>query len=59
MVAKIAAMLRDQNPSKEIVLASLNGRNGTANHQLQCFDRLLNLPTVTLGLEHLSKISIK
>ena len=29
MVAKIAAMLRDQNPSKEIVLASLNGQNGT------------------------------
>ena len=50
MVAKIAAMLRDQNPSKEIVLASLNGQNGTANHQLQSFGRLLNLPTVTLGL---------
>ena len=50
MVAKISAMLRDQNPSKEIVLASLNGQNGTANHQLQSFGRLLNLPTVTLGL---------
>jgi len=50
MVAKIAAMLRDQNPSKEIVLASLNGQNGTTNHQLQSFGRLLNLPTVTLGL---------
>ena len=50
MVAKIAAMLRDQNPSKEIVLASLKGQNGTANHQLQSFGRLLNLPTVTLGL---------
>ena len=50
MVAKIAAMLRDQNPSKEIVLASLNGQNGTANHQLQSFGRLLNLPTATLGL---------
>ena len=50
MVAKIAAMLRDQNPSKEIVLASLNGQNGTANHQLQSFGRLLNLPSVTLGL---------
>ena len=50
MVAKIAAMLRDQNPSKEIVLASLNGQNGTANHQLQSFGRLLNLATVTLGL---------
>ena len=50
MVAKIAAMLRDQNPSKEIVLASLNGQNGTANHQLQSFGRLLNLTTVTLGL---------
>ena len=50
MVAKIAAMLRDQNPSKEIVLASLKGQNGTANQQLQSFGRLLNLPTVTLGL---------
>ncbi len=50
MVAKISAMLRDQNPSKEIVLASLNGQNGTANHQLQSFGRLLNLPTLTLGL---------
>lgn len=50
MVAKIAAMLRDQNPNKEIVLASLNGQNGTTNHQLQSFGRLLNLPTVTLGL---------
>ena len=50
MVAKIAAMLRDQNPSKEIVVASLNGQNGTTNHQLQSFGRLLNLPTVTLGL---------
>ena len=50
MVAKIAAMLRDQNPSKEIVLASLNGQNGTTNHKLQSFGRLLNLPTVTLGL---------
>ena len=50
MVAKISAMLRDQNPSKEIVLTSLNGRNGTANHQLQSFGRLLNLPTVMLGL---------
>ena len=50
MVAKIAAMLRDQNPSKEIVLASLNGQNGTANHQLQSFGRLLNLPKVMLGL---------
>ena len=50
MVAKIAAMLRDQNPSKEIVLSSLNGQNGTTNHQLQSFGRLLNLPTVTLGL---------
>ena len=50
MVAKISAMLRDQNPSKEIVLASLNGQNGTINHQLQTFGRLLNLPTVTLGL---------
>ena len=44
MVAKIAAMLRDQNPSKEIVLASLNGQNGTTNHHLQSFGRLLNLP---------------
>ena len=50
MVAKIAAMLRDQNTSKEIVLASLNGQKGTANRQLQSFGRLLNLPTVTLGL---------
>ncbi|MGB2459131.1 MAG: hypothetical protein ACPIDX_02335 [Candidatus Puniceispirillaceae bacterium] len=50
MVAKIAAMLRDQNPSKEIVLASLNGQNGTTNHHLQSFGRLLNLPAVTLGL---------
>ena len=50
MVAKIAAMLREQNPSKEIVLASLKGQNGTANHQLQSFGRLLNLPTVMLGL---------
>ena len=50
MVAKTAAMLRDQNPRKEIVLASLNGQKGTANHQLQSFGRLLNLPTVTLGL---------
>jgi flagellar biosynthesis GTPase FlhF len=50
MVAKIAAMLRDQNTSKEIVLASLNGQKGTANRQLQSFGRLLNLPNVTLGL---------
>ena len=50
MVAKIAAMLRDQNTSKEIVLASLNGQQGTANRQLQSFGRLLNLPSVTLGL---------
>jgi flagellar biosynthesis protein FlhF len=50
MVAKIAAMLRDQNPSKEIVLASLSGQNGTTNHQLQSFGRLLNLPAVMLGL---------
>ena len=50
MVAKVAAMLRDQNPSKEIVLASLSGQNGTTNHQLQSFGRLLNLPTVMLGL---------
>ncbi len=50
MVAKIAAMLRDQNPSKEIVLASLNGQNGTTNHHLQSLGRLLNLPAVTLGL---------
>ena len=50
MVAKIAAMLRDQNPSKEIVLASLNGQNGTTNHHLQSYGRLLNLPTLTLGL---------
>ena len=50
MVAKIAAMLRDQNPSKEIVLANLSGQNGTNNHQLQSFGRLLNLPTVMLGL---------
>ena len=33
MVAKIAAMLRDQT-REEIVLASLNGQNGT-NHHLQ------------------------
>ena len=50
MVAKIAAMLRDQNPRKEIVLASLNGQSGSKNHQLQSFGRLLNLPTVNLGL---------
>ena len=50
MVAKVAAMLRDQNPSKEIVLASLSGQNGTTNHQLQSFGRLLNLPAVMLGL---------
>jgi flagellar biosynthesis protein FlhF len=50
MVAKIAAMLRDQNPSKEIVLASLSGQTGTANSQLQSFGRLLNLPSVMLGL---------
>ena len=49
MVAKIA-MLRDQNPTKEIVLTSLNGQNGTTNHQLQSFGRLLNLASVTLGL---------
>ena len=31
-------------------MANLNGQNGTASHQLQSFGRLLNLPTVTLGL---------
>lgn len=50
MVAKIAAMLRDRNPTKEIVLASLSGQNGTTNNQLQSFGRLLNLPSVMLGL---------
>ena len=50
MVAKIAAMLRDQNHNKEIVLASLSGQNGTSNPQLQSFGRLLNLPSVMLGL---------
>ena len=41
MVAKTAAMLRDQNQEKEIVLASLNGQKGTANHQLQSFGRFV------------------
>jgi len=50
MVAKLAAMLRDQNPTKEIVLGSLSGQNGTTNHQLQSYGRLLNLPAVMLGL---------
>ena len=47
--AKLAAMLREQNPSKEIVLASLNEKNSCTNHQLQSFSRLLNLPTVALS----------
>ena len=49
MVAKIAAMLRDQNPSKEIVLASMKGQNGTANHNYKAL-AVVELPTVTLGL---------
>ena len=50
IVAKIAAMLREQNPNKEIVLASLSDQDGAANHQLQSFGRLLNLPGAMLSL---------
>jgi flagellar biosynthesis protein FlhF len=50
VVAKIAAMLSEQNPTKEIVLASLSDQDGATNQQLQCFARLLNLPSAMLNL---------
>ncbi len=51
MVAKLAAMLREAHPTKEIVLASLDGRSAVTNHALQNFGRLLNMPVCTLDLD--------
>ena len=51
MVAKLAAMLREEHPKKEIIAASLHGQSASKNHSLQGFGRLLNVPVCTLSLE--------
>ena len=49
MVAKLAAMLREQHPTKEIVAASLHGKNSVNTANLQGFGRLLNIPICNLN----------
>jgi len=50
MVAKLTAMLCEEHPKKEIIVASLHGQNASNNQSLQSFGRLLNVPVCTLSL---------
>ncbi len=51
MVAKLAAMLREAHPKKEVIAASLHGQSASNNQSLQGFSRLLNVPVCTISLE--------
>lgn len=51
MAAKLVAMLRDAHPMKEIVAASLNGKNTPTQSDLRGFGRLLNVPVCDLSID--------
>jgi len=51
MAAKLVAMLRDAHPMKEIVAASLNGKNAPTQSDLRGFGRLLNVPVCDLSID--------
>ena len=51
MAAKLVAMLRDAHPMKEIVAASLNGKNTPTQSDLRGFGRLLNIPVCDLSID--------